>query len=432
MSRLWKTAKKLAVANVENDYCSKEIHTEVERLKEIPDNIFESPQPGKSQMLVDAIIESLIYEKTDRERLRMDPLVRLLIPNPPGYYDFVIISAAGVVTEGKNGTELHSAFSRMEARRGVKVIRADTATARSLEYNASKIEEAIDIAIHKMKKPYGLLGYSQGCANALMSESILLSGSPRQQQALTKYGGLVCRQLLFSAANGSYHGQAMEKKIQSLIAMGEDFFKSQAGYFSRAFSASILETLNSILDSAHFHKLMGGAQSFLEDGCRSFWREAQHLSHVPTCTLRGVMEDHTTPESLEMLSHVLTKQSGSHLHDSQVHVFDAVGHPVYHRNRNGNILKMCEAGLGAVQRTHHWSPLHDEVDFLTTTKDVELASFDCAKDRHVFPWIDVNARFGFIKYLPDSGIVAHEKHPSKLLLEPSHFGSEPNEEWERC
>lgn len=143
---------------------------------------------------------------------------------------------------------------------------------------------------------------------------------------------------------------------------------------------------------------MGGAQSFLPEGCRFFWREGQHLGHVPTCTLRGVMEDHTTPECLEMISHLLTKQSGSPLHDSQVHVFDAVGHPVYHHNRNGRILKAVDVGAGAIQRTHHWSPLSDEVEFVRTAKDVEMASFDCAKDRHVFPWVDVNVRFGFIRY----------------------------------
>jgi hypothetical protein len=146
---------------------------------------------------------------------------------------------------------------------------------------------------------------------------------------------------------------------------------------------------------------MGGAHSFLPEGCRFFWREGQHLGHVPTCTLRGVMEDHTTPECLEMISHLLTKQSGSPLHDSQVHVFDAVGHPVYHHNRNGRILKAVDVGDAAVQRTHHWSPLSDEVEFVRTQKDIEGASFDCAKDRHVFPWVDVNARFGFVKYSSD-------------------------------
>jgi hypothetical protein len=286
---------------------------------DIPDNIFDNPEKASEQDLIDAILEATIFDNTDRERLRMDPLVRLLIRNPPGHYDFIIVSAAGVITEGKKGLELKDAFERLEKQRGVKVIRADTATARSIEYNASKVEEAIEVAV-ELRKPYGLLGYSQGCANILMAESMLLSGSPKQRQALSKSnGGLVCRQLLFSAANGSFHGPAMDRKVQRLISMCEDFFKSQAGYFSRAFSSTVLELLNSILDSAHFHKTMGGAQSFLPDGCRAFWREAQHLSDVPTCTLRGVMEAHTTPESLEMLSNLLTKQSGSALHDSQVH-----------------------------------------------------------------------------------------------------------------
>jgi len=152
------------------------------------------------------------------------------------------------------------------------------------------------------------------------------------------------------------------------------------------------------MDSAPFHKFIGGAQSLLPDGCRAFWREAQHLEFVPTCTLRGVLEDHTTPESLEMISHLLTKQSGSGLHDSQVHVFDAVGHPVYTKNRNGRILKSCDMG-GSIQRTHHWSPLDKEVEFVRTKKDLRRKVFDCAKDRHVFPWVDVNARFGFVKYV---------------------------------
>lgn len=223
----------------------------------------------------------------------------------------------------------------------------------------------------------------------------MYSGVPEQQRLIQQ--NLVCRQLLFSAANGSSHGAASDKKASRLIVMFEEFVKYQQGYFSRALQTLFLQTITSVIDSSQFHKCMGGANGFLNDGCRSFWREAQHLPTVPTCTLRGVLESHTTPEALEMLSNFLTKQSGSALHDSQVHVFDAVGHPVYHQNRNGMILKSCEIGSGAVQRTHHWSPLKQEVKFISTSRDYEIASFDCAKDRHIFPWVDVNARFGFIK-----------------------------------
>jgi hypothetical protein len=55
-------------------------------------------------------------------------------------------------------------------------------------------------------------------------------------------------------------------------------------------------------------------------------------------------------------------------------------------------------GEGFIQRKHHWSPLSDEVEFVQTQRDIERALFDCAKDRHVFPWVDVNVRFGLIKY----------------------------------
>jgi hypothetical protein len=264
-----------------------------------------------------------------------------------------------------------------------------------------------------------------------MAETMLLSGSPRQQQALSRGGGLVCRQLMFSAANGSFHGPASEKKIHSLIIMCEDFFKYQQGYVSRALASTVLESLTTFMDSAKFHKVIGGANSFLQDGCRAFWREAQHLAHVPTCTLRGVEEVHTTPETLQMVSNLLTKQSGSPLHDSQVHVFDAVGYPVYHMNRNGRLLKRCAIGEGAVQRTHHWSPLSDEVMFVTTKRDMELAIFDCAKDRHIFPWVDVNARFGFIKYdntSPDpQTMLKRDSHPS-MFFPPRVPGPTNNDE----
>lgn len=210
--------------------------------------------------------------------------------------------------------------------------------------------------------------------------------------------GLVARQLLFSAANGSIHGPAGDSKMQKLIVLCEQAFKYQQGYFSRAFISATLEALNGLLDSAGFHKFTGGAHTFLPEGSRAFWREAQHLPTVPTTVMRGVMEKHTTPESLEMLGNLLTKQSGSALHDSQVHVFDAVGHPNYIKNRNYDLLKACDMG-GAIQRTHHWSPLEKEVQMLRTRRDIIQASFQCAKDRHVFPWVDVNVRFGFIKYI---------------------------------
>ena len=361
---------------------------------------FSKPTDRTEQEIIDGIIDVLFFQEEEKDALRSDPLVRLLIANFPGEYDFTIVTAFGVITEGEKGLELADALKRLEDKRGVKAIRSNTGTARSFEFNASKIEEGIEKAV-QLGKPFGLLGYSQGCANALMAESLLLSGSPDQQKMINSTGkGLVCRQMLFSAANGSMHGPSSDAKVQRLITMAEAFFKYQQGYFSRAFISTVLELLTGAMDSSGFQKFIGGTQAFLPDGNRAFWREAQNLPHVPTTVLRGVLEAHTTPESLDMTSNLLTKQSGSALHDSQVHVYDAVGHPVYTINRNGKLLEKSDMG-GAVQRTNHWSPLDQEVAFVKTKRDVGQAVFECAKDRHVMPWVDVNARFGFIQYVPE-------------------------------
>ena len=139
------------------------------------ESFFANPEEHNEQDIVDAIIDSLFYYEKEKVKLKSDPLVRLLIPNQPGRYEFTIVTAMGVITEGKKGLELHSALKRLEEERGIKTIRADTGTARSFEYNAGKIEEAIQLAT-KLQKPFGLLGYSQGCANVLTAESLMLSG----------------------------------------------------------------------------------------------------------------------------------------------------------------------------------------------------------------------------------------------------------------
>lgn len=237
---------------------------------------FHDPDQLHEQEIVEEIINLIFFDEHERKSIRDDPLVRLLISNPPGNYDFTIVSAMGVITEGKMGLELDSALARLKEQRNVDVIRADTGTARSFEYNASKIEDAIDIAV-QMEKPYGLLGYSQGCANGLFCESLLRSGTPSQQSRLTSpNSSLVCRQLLFSAANGSMHGPAMEEKIHRLIVMCEQFFKYQQGYCSRAFTSIVLDSLTNMMDSAAFQKFAaGGGGTFLHQGSKTFWREGK-------------------------------------------------------------------------------------------------------------------------------------------------------------
>lgn len=72
-----------------------------------------------------------------------------------------------------------------------------------------------------------------------------------------------------------------------------------------------------------------------------------------------------------------------------------MGHFLYTNNRNAAMLKQCDMH-GYVQRTHHWSPLRHAAEPLNTDSDRHRAIFDTPKDRHIFPWVEVNARFGII------------------------------------
>ena len=60
-------------------------------------------------------------------------------------------------------------------------------------------------------------------------------------------------------------------------------------------------------------------------------------------------------------------------------------------------LYLYRSDMGSlVQNCHHWSPLVVAATFVRTKRDIKLAIYDLPKDRHVFPWIEVNARFGII------------------------------------
>ena len=48
-----------------------------------------------------------------------------------------------VVTEGAKGTEMAATYARLEKLRGVKVVRADTGTAQTVDYNAARIARAV-------------------------------------------------------------------------------------------------------------------------------------------------------------------------------------------------------------------------------------------------------------------------------------------------
>ncbi len=345
--------------------------------------------PSGEQGMLDSIIDALYYHEEDRKRLKADPLVRLLMDPPPGEYDFALVSCMGVVTEGSRGTELRDAYRRIARKRGIQVIRADTATARSLEYNAARVEDAVR---QVERSTWGYLGYSQGCANGLMAECRLMGGTP-EQQALLK--GLRTRNFIYSSINGSAHGTAGDLKFLRAMIMGDHIL---AHYQARLSDTAIqlgLKALRLALDSRPFLHTLHGVQSLSHQGVLDMGRNGQFKVSAPTCGMRGIVSEDILPEALEFLSHVLEKQIGTHEHDTQVEVHEAVGYPVWVRNAQVDAFKDAYMGC-AVQHTHHWSPLLKATEFITTRRDLERCIYQSSKDSHVFPWIEVNARFGVI------------------------------------
>jgi hypothetical protein len=349
----------------------------------------EPPRLDDEQALLATVVSTLYYREEDRRALLADPLVRLLIDPPPGRYDFSIVSAMGVITEGKEGAELEDAYRRLEERRGVKVQRAATGTARSLEFNAARIIEEIE----RCETPYGLIGYSQGCANILLAESHLRGGTPEQQRLLD---GLVGRNFLFSAANGSAHGTAGVLKFARALVLGERHLKHYQAVFSWEAIKAALRVARAVLDSRVFVATLGGAHSLSFERARQLHREGQFLDRVPTTLTRGITTALNLPETLEFLYHILGEQTYHAEQDTQVLVTDAVGYSTRVVNERTRVLERCSMTT-APQWTHHWAPLTREIEFVTTERDLERAVYQSPKDRLVWPWVEVNARFGRIR-----------------------------------
>lgn len=338
------------------------------------------------QDLLGTVVTTLYARPEHRAILLGDPLVRLGLDPPPDRHDFTIITAMGVITDGLDGKELEDAFRRLEERRGVRLIRTATATARSLEYNADRIIEAIAAC----KTPYGLLGYSQGCANILRTESLLLGGTPEQRRLLD---GLVSRKLLFSAANGSAHGTAGMLKFERALVLGEKYLKHYQAVLSWEAITAMLRVAKATLDARAFIHVLGGVYSLTFERAVELHRDEQFLDHVPTSTTIAITREDELPETLEFLYYMLREQTGSSDQDTQVLIEDAVGHSTRVTNRNTVVLERCDMGCFP-QSTHHWAPLTQEIKFVETPRDLSLGIYQSPKDRLIWPWVEVNARFG--------------------------------------
>ncbi|MCL2825506.1 MAG: hypothetical protein FWD57_16055, partial [Polyangiaceae bacterium] len=343
------------------------------------------------QDLLRTVIGVLICDARDRKKLEKDPLVRLLIDSPSGRFDFTVISAMGVITAGDRGTELDDAFARLTRERGIRVLRAPTGTAMSLEDNARRIISSIE----QVSGPYGIVGYSQGCANAFAAESILRGGTPDQQRLLDR---LVCRNLLYSAFNGSALGVNGLEKFNLAMIEGERFLKHYQVMFSSEVVAWFLRLARAVVDSPLFVRVLGGVHSLTIRRASELHREMQVVLHAPTSTVRGVAFVEDLPETLELTYYALKHMMLGAEQDTQVATSDAVGHSTRVLNGTMRLLERCDMG-SMRERSHHWTPLKTETEIVTTARDLERCVYDSPKDRHVFPWVEVNERFGLIARL---------------------------------
>ena len=348
-------------------------------------------QLRNEQKLLEAVVNVLYLHPRDRDKVRRDPLVRIVVDPEPGHYDFTVVSAMGVITEGARGRELEDTYRRLTERRGVRVLRADTGTGRSLEYNARRVIDEIK----RVETPWGYVGYSQGCANGLMAESRLTGGTPDEQKLVAH---LVTRNLLFSATNGSAHGTSGDEKVARLLIAGERALKPYQATFSAPAIHTFFRAARAALDSRAFVTYMAGWHSLTYERARSFHRDLQVVETAITSTTRGACDVLNTPEALEYMYHLLGRLRPGADHDTQVTLEEAQGHALRVKNAWTEALARCSTG-SLPQNIHHWSPLSPdaEVSFVTTERDHERAVYESPKDRHIFPWLDVNARFGRIR-----------------------------------
>lgn len=345
-------------------------------------------EPKDEKSLVEAVIDTMYFDQSSKDLLLADPLVNLLIDPEPGHYDLTIIGAMGVVTWGSEGREFEHTYERLEQRRGVKIIRANTGLFQPFEHNAAIIIRALD----GVTGPWAWVGYSQGCANLLQAESFLKGGTPDQNELLSR---LVCRNFVYSAANGSAHGTSGTYKFIKAITAGERFLKHYQSRYSRELIDLFLRLFRVILDSKVFVSYLGGAHSLTPSRADLLHRDGQFADWVPTSTTRGVVRPDRIPEALEAMYWVHRHLIGSDRTDTQVQECDTVGHSTRINNERSRVLARCDMG-SLVQTSHHWAPLTFEAEQITTERDLELGVYMEPKDRHITPWLDVNARFGRI------------------------------------
>ncbi len=337
-----------------------------------------------------AVIDVMYYRESDREVRRRDPLTWVDIRPGEGQIDLTILFTPGVITDGRSGHELGTAFERLKRTRGVQIVRSDTGNVKSLAFNARIIEEDI----RKIKTPYMLLGYSQGCANVMRAESNLYASTPEDRACLDR---MVARHFIFSALNGSLHANCGGEIYRRSLISGEKCLKSMSAVSSVALGNMIFRVLRNIMDSPLYTMSLNSVESLSYNGLMELSLDAQYKTSVVSTELQGVIEEFI-PEILDYMYYHYLAQAGKGVcleNDSQVGTKCAHAYHVYNRNDSVDLLRE-EAVPTCTLKIHHWAPIYQEVAFVETPQDAENAVFRFPKDIHVMPAVEALILFGIV------------------------------------
>ena len=101
-------------------------------------------EPKDEKSLVEAVIDTMYFDQSSA--ICCLPTPWLIFDRPRAWtLRLTIIGAMGVVTWGSEGREFEHTYERLEQRRGVKIIRANTGLFQPFEHNAAIIIRALDV-----------------------------------------------------------------------------------------------------------------------------------------------------------------------------------------------------------------------------------------------------------------------------------------------
>jgi hypothetical protein len=332
------------------------------------------------------VVQNLYAEDADVAGIPQDPLVWFTPRAPKTPVNFTIVAAMGIITDGAHGYELETVFQRLQRDYGIQFVRTDTGLVKSLEFNAQRIVSALKT----VTTPYAIVGYSQGCANMMFTESQLYTGTPEQQHLLDN---LVSRNFICSAFNGSVHAVCGTEKYKLSLIEGENIIKNLSISISKPMAGLGLAFLMRTLDTPAINMSMNSFESLAHYGLQSLSRDAQYKSGVVSYEIQGIAKTHV-PDALVFMKNHFQRQFDMP-NDSQVGADCAHAYPVYNHNDSVDLLYR-EAVPAKPLDIHHWSPLVEEVSLAQTERDYQDFDYRGPKSIFLTPWAESLILFGLV------------------------------------